>query len=856
MKKILSLAVLALCISCNSFQSTNPDLVSLVPFSSSIALRVNDTEQLVDLKQQNLFVKKLVNAPKGQQATDFFASLEELKFDFSQPFWICSNMSGINKVAWMVLQDGPSPAHEAIINGLATSGSSRLYEGIHILKHVADKHTFYIADMNDILMISTDDIMIEESIRQGKLKDPTSSAEAINKLKGMANKKDAFNLFVHPKSSPEWLKQMLHINWETISGASGWMSLDAGFPKNSLILNGISLVQDSLGHSLAWFKGNAAQKLKIFQIVPQGVSGVIAFGMGNALQWHRSYEKWLKHELRYEQYQEHLADYGTETNVVDAFISWIDTECAIFSTELRGSEPEKQIFGLFKARSSKQAMGLLNNFGETVEVYRDLPVSRLKFKNITGTVWGAPFDQLKRPYYTYLGSYILFANDLSGLKTVVNDWYLSNTLGNQEEFNDFMKNFDSQSHVLGYIQNPSFQSWIKHWNGGKSVDTNFTNSFDRAAIQMRVEDDLAYTTLLFEKPPKAASQARVSWSLSLDSSLAGPMHLVKNHVNGSNEILVQDSKHTIYLISNKGQILWKRNLDEAIMGEVQQIDFYKNKKLQLVFNTKSKLHMIDRLGNNVEDYPKTLANPASAGLSLFDYDKNRKYRILIPSGRFITYLDQNGEIVKGWNFEGTADTINRQVRLAQAFGKDFIIVRTKGDELFILNRTGKVRVPVNQQLNLSDNEIYLQKGNSLSQSRLVGTDKNGAQVIVYLDGTIDRLEAETLSPSHKYLQSGSFAVVLNESDLRVEGDGLLNRKKFDSGEFSNLSMIRLADEAFISVLNNEEQKVYLVNGQTEMIEGFPVFGEKHPLLCDLDQDNRPNVVVGGADGTIYNYRVD
>ena len=65
------------------------------------------------------------------------------------------------------------------------------------------------------------------------------------------------------------------------------------------------------------------------------------------------------------------------------------------------------------------------------------------------------------------------------------------------------------------------------------------------------------------------------------------MSLVKNHYTQKWEIAVQDENLNLYLISSEGEILWKRKLQEAVIGSIRQIDLFKNNKLQLLFNTKA-----------------------------------------------------------------------------------------------------------------------------------------------------------------------------------------------------------------------------------------------------------------------------
>ena len=61
--------------------------------------------------------------------------------------------------------------------------------------------------------------------------------------------------------------------------------------------------------------------------------------------------------------------------------------------------------------------------------------------------------------------------------------------------------------------------------------------------------------------------------------------IVKNHVTGNNEVLIQDDANRLVLIGEDGKILWKKNIAGEILGDVYQVDKYKNNKLQYMFNT-------------------------------------------------------------------------------------------------------------------------------------------------------------------------------------------------------------------------------------------------------------------------------
>lgn len=72
-----------------------------------------------------------------------------------------------------------------------------------------------------------------------------------------------------------------------------------------------------------------------------------------------------------------------------------------------------------------------------------------------------------------------------------------------------------------------------------------------------------------------------------------------NHRNGRYDVLIQDTEGTLYLISDKGSLFWKKKLGAAITSPIVVCDLYDNHKYQMAFWTGKKFHVIDRLGNYV-----------------------------------------------------------------------------------------------------------------------------------------------------------------------------------------------------------------------------------------------------------------
>ena len=192
--------------------------------------------------------------------------------------------------------------------------------------------------------------------------------------------------------------------------------------------------------------------------------------------------------------------------------------------------------------------------------------------------------------------------------------------------------------------------------------------------------------------PSREIEPETIWQSGLDSTIIGKPALVANHYTKEKEIMVQDKSNMLYLISSSGRILWKKKLDAPILSEITQIDYYRNNKLQYLFNTSNKIYLIDRNGNYVDKYPISLAYKATNGISVFDYDKNRNYRIFLACNNSKVYVfDKSGKTVTGWNAKPTEGIVTKPIQHFRVQGKDYIVF-ADNKRNYILNRKGANRV--------------------------------------------------------------------------------------------------------------------------------------------------------------------
>ena len=135
---------------------------------------------------------------------------------------------------------------------------------------------------------------------------------------------------------------------------------------------------------------------------------------------------------------------------------------------------------------------------------------------------------------------------------------------------------------------------------------------------------------------------------------------LKNHRSNVMDIAIQDQDHVLYLYSNTGKLFWKKQIAGKIIGPIQQVDLYKNNRLQMAFRTQDKLIVLDRNGKIVKPFNiKLPKNEYPLPLSIFDYDNNRNYRFLVAQDKSLLMYDGRGKRVNGFKLKKVQAQIRR-----------------------------------------------------------------------------------------------------------------------------------------------------------------------------------------------------
>ena len=157
---------------------------------------------------------------------------------------------------------------------------------------------------------------------------------------------------------------------------------------------------------------------------------------------------------------------------------------------------------------------------------------------------------------------------------------------------------------------------------------------------------------------------------------AGPFP-VTNFQTKKTNYLYQNSHLSICLQDESGKDVWGIPFKEPFCGRVQDVDYYKNGKIQFLFAAGDKLYLLDRLGKWVNGFPVKLSKPVLLGPDVYDFTGIGGYTVMVlHKDNTLERYNLHGQKPEGWKGIRAPETVKDLPELIQVGGKNYWVVRT------------------------------------------------------------------------------------------------------------------------------------------------------------------------------------
>jgi hypothetical protein len=908
------LFVTFLFIRCNHREYSNSSAIQAVPSSSPLFIKINDPVRLSQvLGKQNEWWNLLVNIEllkplyKGILSVDSIINentgFKKLIKGKEIVLSLNTEIKGETDVLTIIPLNVPGDQGlaenflEEFIKTRHLHSAKRKFNKVSLFEVTSNgvnnfnlTYSFY----REFLILSTKAYLVEKSVRQLESNSGDENPELAPLLKTINNQAE-INIFINHQKAGELLSTFLSEPMQNkvslMNSYSGWTELDATIKDEKFYISGFTNGDIQKNYFTNIFLHQQPGISKIENVLPSNIKFFSSYYFSDIERFFADYQTHLSKLNLLADNEEHLKEIEKLSgfNLENIFAEIFDKEVAESAVSDDPLTNNLSRVWTIKTKSGSFALKKMKDFQEayfkstkkaTTEWEKDFKIdnqTNIKFykfpvENLPALLFGNLFPGVKTSWFTVYDNYLIFADSFSSLGKIILSNILGETLNADSEYIKFQSGLTSMNNYYFFCNSSiSFPEANLFFNSDISNDILSNNDFAKfkyIAWQVSSSGNMIYNNASMFYNPKISLKPKTVWQSHLLSALDKKPLIIENRYDRqNNEIILSDSKNNIYMLNNVGRIVWQINVESPVLSDIQVIDFNKNGDYQLVFNTKEKLFIIDKKGNDIENFPVRFRVNATNGVSVFDYEKTRNYRFFVASeDRLINAYDSDGKILEGWQPYKTDHVVYQPIQHFSIEGKDYIVASDQMKD-YIFDRKGNIRVQTDIVYQHSkNNTLYLEKRSKSHEPRLVTTDSNGNIHRTYFNGSHETVEFNELDDTHFFLAANADGDTENEY-LFVQGNHIIVQKNYGRSLFNQKIDYEItgkpcvynfsADNKKIGVNCSASNKIFLFNTNGTLYKGFPLDGCSEFSIDFIDDDRSVfNLLVGSPDGYLYNYLVE
>ncbi len=715
-------------------------------------------------------------------ARSFYGNPDLQEAFANKPFIISLHPCGDKDYSLLLSLELPGAHYEGnvqkIIKNYLGDGALRSVKEFHdesiyeIQLSTTDGKKFFYAVKDGVFIAATDTRIVEKAIKRLELNQSIFELPSFKEISRSAGQKVLANIYVQYDCLGDFATKLFHTDhpaygnlfkeFATIS------ELDLTLKKEKCYLNGFTISEKK--QRLAAFADGQASYSKAGEILPIQTGCFYQYAIHNP--------DTLVRRLM-------AVDSNVQQNLLP-FIRLLNQEIIIAQVI-----DETFLFaGTQDVESAIAALQTMVSSSGNKEEYRGFPIYSYTSKELLSLLPSMSLFQPK--YFTTFDDYLVFSESMQSIKAYIKTLSQGESLNNSPEFIRLSEDLSWKSDITFWC---SFKSSLKvfenflseplyQWSLSAFENLQKLNGF---AIQFTRSDELFYTSAVIqfynagktEEPvmyevfreetqddepeiipsTSAESQSfsgkpsseKADWTLALNAPLIGKPSFIYDHRAAEKKMIAFDDQKNMYLISPKGRIIWTIALKELPISNVHEVDYYKNGKIQYLFNTSNYLYLIDLEGNNVANYPARLPVEAAGPIAVFDYNKTHEYRIFWAGVNNKVYcFDKQAKPQAGWRIPVLESKIVNPIQSLAKGNNTYIVLPMENGDVWLTTRTGTLRMKIEKSFtNALGSDFYINQTNS--KGLLLTTDTKGSVIYIPASGPVKRTRFETFSPEHFFL---------------------------------------------------------------------------------------------------------
>ncbi len=416
-----------------------------------------------------------------------------------------------------------------IVSNFGYTLTKRDYNGTELmmLTDVASSDVLSIYFAENVMCCSFSPLLIEKSVNQkdsGYWENNPRFKQVVSDL----SSKKLFSFYLNYGMLDDYLRCFMDEPGESMSSLSRALSFSAfnvDLEDEHLSFSGYTGVIDSVPSYLHAFIGVKPGKMQAHDIISDRAAIYLSIcfddfnGLFNNLKKTFDAEDTSRAE-NYDKTVKKIEKY-LKLSLEEDFFSWIGQEITFVKMQPTSNAREEDVVVTIHTKDIDAAQKGLDRIMKQVRKkslglakfkdveYKNYTISYLGFSGLLKMLFGKLFNNIERPYLTYIDDCVVMSNSPSCLMDVIDDYTMARTLARDEAFMDFVDKFDNNYNVSVFVQMPKIYSHLYYYSKGdkrKGIRENkeIIMSFTRLGFQLTAEDDLYKTTFMADFEEDAA----------------------------------------------------------------------------------------------------------------------------------------------------------------------------------------------------------------------------------------------------------------------------------------------------------------------------------------------------------------
>lgn len=727
-----------------------------------------------------------------------------------------------------------------------------------------------IAEFRGLLLCSNITLLVESSIEQldkiaGSIYYDPTYHQVAQQLEA-----DALRFYIHWGNLVSLTNVLTYTNPRLLMGlrqvgtwaGGSWRPFEKGFQ-----LQGITYPAADQAFLKALAQQQAPEESRVVELLPNNSSALLYWGWSDARR--------LYNESRS----------STNTDFERYVLPWLGRDMTLLYEDPTDEEHAfaKNRLLFVHCPDTTLAWKLLRQYAEQYGGaqqygYQNFEIHHLPVEAPFAPFLGELINPLEKPYYTFIGTYVVFANTQSTLEGWIKRFNTRAMLLQDTLYAPALSQLRKGSNLYALLNTPNATKFIQYLvrpDLEASVLSTWKNirTLYPIGIQWYGQGDHFRLTVSVDYHPgmpKRRVKAASSWQADLEADAVITPQPIRSH-DGNYYVLVQDANYRLYLFDKNGENKWNQNLvlNRPINSTIHAVDFYSNQQVQYAFSTDSAIYVLNQEGENLVTIP--LIHRATSGLAVADYGKGPRFFIACRNGAIYGY-EQSGKPLSGWQPQKGVGRVVAPMSYLEYQNQRYFIAVTKAGTCRAYKRNGE---PYFSQGRLGMGLTGW--GIDPSIGRIAGANKKGRIRVLNTKGKgFGLTPVKTLKPPVQFLyadvtgdarkdyirmDADSLAIHAYETTTDAKGrkkDVLRSKGVYPIPPVDNRKVfpIQLQGQAkaYIGYWDKDNGSIGLLDTKGQLQQGFPLAGTSLFHVVDLFNEQGNTLIVANGN-RVYTYKL-